>query len=525
MAPAIHLGTVELLGTRHLGTAELLGTRHLGVIEIDGLTAAAPDAISGAAAGTGDATADATLDQTVQGGASGSGDAAGDAVLDQAIGGDATGAGDAAADATLTNDQAISGAAAAAGDAAADATLDQTAQGDAVGAGDGAANAGLDQSLSGDAAGAGDAAADVTADGDQALSGDAVGTGDASSAADLDQTLSGDATGTGDADADAGLDQAVSGDAAGAGDAAAGASLDQSIAGSAAGAGDAAGDATVSGGAALPLDGVTVYAAWSAARRLATSYTGNLIRVRRSSDDAELDIGYDGANELDASALSAFVGSNSAYIVTYYDQIGTANLSQATPANQPRIVNAGTTDTVGGKPTMVFDGVNDNLNHEFGHDIFAGGASTFIAVHALSAAANKAVMAEARTATASVNYLAMIESGGTASAFIRLNSGSVVFNGPDLAAGAFDGTPHCLSVTWDGTNLNGFLDGVAGASAAPSNTSPHAPDRLTLGAHSDGTNLYNLAAGPITEIVIAKTELSSGDRGAVETDAISFYGI
>ena len=51
----------------------------------------------------------------------------------------------------------------------------------------------------------------------------------------------------------------------------------------------------------------SAYYAWSVARRLNTSYTGALIRIRRSSDNAETDIGYNGSNELDTSAITSFV--------------------------------------------------------------------------------------------------------------------------------------------------------------------------------------------------------------------------
>lgn len=78
------------------------------------------------------------------------------------------------------------------------------------------------------------------------------------------------------------------------------------------------------------------------------------VRVRRSSDNAEQDIGFSG-NSLDTAALSSFVGSNSAFVTTFYDQTGNAqHAAQATASKQPRIVNAGIYDS-----RLVFDGVDD----------------------------------------------------------------------------------------------------------------------------------------------------------------------
>lgn len=81
------------------------------------------------------------------------------------------------------------------------------------------------------------------------------------------------------------------------------------------------------------------------------------IRVRRSSDNTEMDIGFTGL-VLNTSALATFVGANSGFITKFYDQTGNGrDLLQTTAANQPRIVNAGTYD---GK--AVFDGTNDGMS-------------------------------------------------------------------------------------------------------------------------------------------------------------------
>lgn len=78
------------------------------------------------------------------------------------------------------------------------------------------------------------------------------------------------------------------------------------------------------------------------------------IRVRRSSDNAQQDIGFSG-DVLDTAALAAFVGASSAFVTTFYDQTATGiNLVQATAASQPRIVNAGVFDGA-----AIFDGSND----------------------------------------------------------------------------------------------------------------------------------------------------------------------
>lgn len=73
-----------------------------------------------------------------------------------------------------------------------------------------------------------------------------------------------------------------------------------------------------------------------------TNSTTPLIRVRRSSDSASLDIGYLSSGELDTVTLKNFVSSGNGFISVWYDQSGNSrDVSQTTLANQPRIVNAG----------------------------------------------------------------------------------------------------------------------------------------------------------------------------------------
>lgn len=102
--------------------------------------------------------------------------------------------------------------------------------------------------------------------------------------------------------------------------------------------------------------------AWST-RKIRDAYAGNCIRVRRSSDDAEADIGFSG-NNLDTAALLAHTGANDGFIVTWYDQSGnTRNLTQSTAASQPKIVSSGSViTTINSKPSLLFDGSDDFLD-------------------------------------------------------------------------------------------------------------------------------------------------------------------
>jgi hypothetical protein len=105
----------------------------------------------------------------------------------------------------------------------------------------------------------------------------------------------------------------------------------------------------------LLLDAYPNAATAYSVRKLRTLYTGNCIRVRRSSDNVEQNIGFVN-NELDTASLLSFVGANDGFVTTWFDQSGGAsNLTQTTAANQPRIVSSGTIEVnANGKPAVRF---------------------------------------------------------------------------------------------------------------------------------------------------------------------------
>lgn len=105
----------------------------------------------------------------------------------------------------------------------------------------------------------------------------------------------------------------------------------------------------------LLLDTYSGAAAAYSLRKLDCDYAGSAVRVRESGGNTEADIGFTASGDLDTTALKNFCGSNSGYVVTWYDQSGNgSNVTQSTAGNQPRIVNAGVVERKGTKPAVRF---------------------------------------------------------------------------------------------------------------------------------------------------------------------------
>jgi len=95
-------------------------------------------------------------------------------------------------------------------------------------------------------------------------------------------------------------------------------------------------------------------------RKLKSSAT-KAVRVREDSGNTETDIGFSGGT-LDETALSNHCGSANGFVTKWYDQSGNGNDAfNSTASQQPQIVSSGSLIKENGKPTLDFDGTDDNL--------------------------------------------------------------------------------------------------------------------------------------------------------------------
>lgn len=125
----------------------------------------------------------------------------------------------------------------------------------------------------------------------------------------------------------------------------------------------------------LPADAISSVAAFGLSK-LRSAYAGPLVRVRESGGNTLLDINADTDGNLDQAALLAHVGANDGYVETWYDQVGSANLTQATTGSQPLLVQAGQILVTGTEPHVIFSGLK-NLTGTMGAAIASNNCSVF----------------------------------------------------------------------------------------------------------------------------------------------------
>jgi len=263
------------------------------------------------------------------------------------------------------------------------------------------------------------------------------------------------------------------------------------------------------------LDSLPASAAAYSVRRLRSAYTASLIRVRRSSDNTEQDIGFTIGGNLNTTALTTFCGANSCFIRTWYDQSGNArNATQTTNANQPRIVNAGTLEVFNTRPTLNW--IRTNSNYMLTGYVFS--MSQVSVNYAFKAnSLNAAQLFDIRD----VGGSPLIDCAGT-DGFAgrrRNDSNSIISTTTHTNRNTI---PHVTTKTYDGTNIISYLDG-GDSRVVASGGATTGPFRIGIGTNglSLGLNIFD---GNISEFTYFNSSLSTTDRQTLEGNQKTYFG-
>lgn len=87
----------------------------------------------------------------------------------------------------------------------------------------------------------------------------------------------------------------------------------------------------------MSIKNLTSYKSVHSLVKLIDAYEGDCILVRSSGGGSQA-IGFNAEGNLDVVALKTFLGTNTGYLITYYDQKETYNLTNATEAQQPEVI-------------------------------------------------------------------------------------------------------------------------------------------------------------------------------------------
>ena len=259
----------------------------------------------------------------------------------------------------------------------------------------------------------------------------------------------------------------------------------------------------------LLLDTYTTAGAAFSLRKLSSASSGSAIRIRRSSDNTEQDIGFTSANEIDSVAITNFAGSGDAFVKTWYNQVSGGNdATQTTTSQQPKIVDSGALITSGGKVAMDFDGSNDKFADVDGLTINTNDCGAFVVCE---------------FAGSGTQYDAALNIGPDNNDEIVLGyrSSQIAYCGSIQGSVTTNTAQNLVSVYADNasSDVKGYYNQVQTLSDTPeSNTS----DSIEI-ANVRGVS-YHHWRGTIQEVIFFPSSTKS-DHTAIENSINSFYSL
>ena len=260
-------------------------------------------------------------------------------------------------------------------------------------------------------------------------------------------------------------------------------------------------------------------------RKAVDSYTGSAMRIRKdTTGQPEEEIGFVG-NELDTAAIKSFLNARSGFVVTWYNQNGSVNATQATQANQPRIANLGVIDRLNGKVALVFDGSNDNLIADGLAASITGEDKPFSVIGVCSKAntnTTAALLGFGRSTNSNPTLIPIgfVNSGNDYRVQIRDDAGgNSVIDGGFYAAN----TQYLISSFSTGLSVELFSNNASQLSNTY-NRGTLTLNQFCVGAVRRSSVPDIPLNGRVQEIVYFNTD-KSADRSTLETNINTYYGI
>lgn len=277
--------------------------------------------------------------------------------------------------------------------------------------------------------------------------------------------------------------------------------------------------------------------AYSVSRKVVASYSGPLMRVRRSSDNAELDIQpiASGANAglVDSAALLAHVGAGDGFVVTLYDQSGNArHITQQTAGRQTKIVSSGVVEVVNAKPSMAHIPASSPYLAGSFAPLYGAGSSTIIGVARNDAAAADSYLFCESHSTLGTQFIAGVSGSPQSNevkASYRNDAGSsFVGNGSSVQVSGFT----------NGTLRQFVLVDTGAAIRVASNTTAETQDstysrsgrtvtvnQTAIGCRLRGSGADKFPAMHLSELIAFPANISDADKAAIKGDQTRWYGL
>jgi hypothetical protein len=249
----------------------------------------------------------------------------------------------------------------------------------------------------------------------------------------------------------------------------------------------------------LLLDEYTGAAAAYSLRDLSILRNAPVVRVRRSSDNAEQDFT---ATQVTDGTLTTFCGAGNGFVRTWYDQSGNSrHAAQNVNASQPKVVDNGGVILENGKAALDFNGTSHWLVSNFG--------STTSIPTTTTAVFNKRV-----------SDISVIHDGYSVQSLLYDNIG---FANGSLVTGTSIGIneQHLSFALYNGASSSLYIDSQLNVSG---NTGSNGVDGITIGNIRNNLLPNYTLNGTVQEMILYFSNQST-NRVAIEANINAHYAI
>lgn len=246
-------------------------------------------------------------------------------------------------------------------------------------------------------------------------------------------------------------------------------------------------------------------------RKLSNKYNGSAVRVRRSTDNAETDIGFSTAGDFDLSAFATHIGGGNGFSTKKYDQSGRGfHMSLATAAQQYQIV---ATSALTMKPNF-FAPTPSGGYRTTGLVMHNASMTAFIVMRAVGFTFPGGVLQGYSGATpAGATFIACFPDTGR----FYFGDGAGANSYAQLSSGVIMNTNHVLCALGGGAGGRQiYTKGVADG------TNPTASASFFEPQLGDG---YSYLRGYVAEVILYNRPLPVSDVILIQQNQMAYYGI
>lgn len=275
------------------------------------------------------------------------------------------------------------------------------------------------------------------------------------------------------------------------------------------------------GGGTFLLDSFTTANSAYSLRKLNSSYSGSAVRIRESGGNTESDIGFLSSGFFDTATFKTFVGVNSGYVVTWYDQSGNGNnVTQSTTSSQPLL----TLNSKGLNPGIVFDGSNDVLNGGDINDFMGLYLNNYIV--ATPTATNWGLVNKSYAGGVADRY-GLIRDGSTLYNILMIQAGSDLSSSSAFSATSIRIFEQYMNKQSDSNQLKANNTQLSAYTSSIIDFDMNSTYSFLIGGYNNSSGTCCLSGyyftGPVYEVVIFRKKWEGYQRNSITNNINNHY--